>query len=556
MATGCYAETLAGRKLIWSVVPVVAALLLSSCAEIATVKQTTPHFAAVGPRGSELNAADSQLAAAEKLESSDPLRALGVYLVSAHAAYDALARNPADKGARYLYNFAVARCIAVIQHTPFDPWNKPLPVPSADGTYLITAARHGGADRDPANYTIVPADSIVIGGTYFENRVTVPGVGAPVVAIGREEGKDFRKSYTSRRLYAAATAVIRFDDHRAQIDFIEPFSTNKVTLDGHTLPLSADFSAPLAVGLVSERPDKLGLIRLLRPDKYADTARLTRLQPYDPNRTPVIFVHGLQDTPASWASMINTLRSDPEIRRRYQFWVYSYPSGYPYFYSAALFRQELDGVARAYPHHKRIVLIGHSMGGMISRLMITDAGNKIWLDFFGKPPAQTPVYGRERQILEESLIFEHRTDVQRVIFMSTPHRGSDLAINWMGRIGASLVRMPLMIATIPLSAISVVTTGQTVAPIKRIPNSIDTLSPKNRFVLEVNKLPITPGIPYYSIIGDRGRGDTPQSSDGVVAYWSSHLDGAQSELIVPSNHSSPRNPQAIAEVRRILDLRD
>jgi hypothetical protein len=188
--------------------------------------------------------------------------------------------------------------------------------------------------------------------------------------------------------------------------------------------------------------------------------------------------------------------------------------------------------------------------------MITDAGDKIWLDFFGKPPAQTPIYGRERQIFEESLIFNHRTDVQRVIFMSSPHRGSDLATNWVGRIGASLVRMPLMIATIPISAISVATSGQTMAPIKRLPNSIDTLSPKNRFVIEVDKLPITPGIPYYSIIGDRGRGDTPQSSDGVVAYWSSHLDGAQSELIVPSNHSSPQNPQAIAEVRRILELRD
>ena len=258
----------------------------------------------------------------------------------------------------------------------------------------------------------------------MRSAITVPGLGAPVVAIGREEKTDFRKSYTSRRLYGAATAIIRFQNHRAQLEFVEPFTTDHVALDGHTLPLAADFSAPLAVGLVHERPERLGLVRLLRPDKYAETARLTRLQPYDPNRTPVIFVHGLQDTPASWAPMVNTLRADPEIRRRYQFWVYSYPSGYPYPYSAALFRQELDGIARAFPHHKRIVLIGHSMGGMISRLMITDAGDKIWLDVFGKPPAQTPVYGRERQIIEESLVFNHRTDVQRVIFMSTPHRGS------------------------------------------------------------------------------------------------------------------------------------
>ena len=493
---------------------------------------------------------------AAQLAHSDPLRALGGYLASAHSAYEALLRHPTNEAARDLYNFALARGIEVIERTPLDPWSKPLRVPSPDGEYLVTTIRRGGADRDPADYTIIPADSIVIGGTYFETRTTVAGFGAPVVAIGREEKMDFRQSYASRRLYAAATAIIRFDNHRAQIEFMEPFSTDKVKLDGHTLPLAADFSAPLALGLVTERPDKLGLARLLRPDKYADTARLTRLQPYDPGRTPVIFVHGLQDTPASWAPMINTLRADPEIRRRYQFWVYSYPSGYPYPYSAALFREELNGIAQAFPHHKRIVLIGHSMGGMISRLMITDAGDKLWLDYFGKPPAQTPIYGRERQIIEGSLIFNHRTDVQRVIFMSTPHRGSELAVNWIGRIGASLVRMPLMIATIPITVISAAVTTPGATPIKRFPNSIDTLSPKNRFVVEVNKLPTTSGIPYYSIIGDRGHGDTPQSSDGVVAYWSSHLDGAQSELIVPSNHSSPRNPQAIAEVQRILELRD
>src|SRR5439155_20194320 len=80
------------------------------------------------------------------------------------------------------------------------------------------------------------------------------------------------------------------------------------------------------------------------------------------------------------------------------------------------------------------------------------------------------------------------------------------------------------------------------------------LAPNDRFVLAVNKLPLTPGIPYDSIIGDRGRGNTPNSSDGVVPYWSSHLDGAQSELIVPSDHAAPRNPQAIAEVDRILKL--
>ena len=262
MAPGLYPESFIWRKLVRISGPIVAALILSSCAQIATVKQTTPHFAAVGTQGGELNAADRQLQNAEKLEQSNPLRALGGYLATANSAYDELNRHPTNRAARDLYNFAVARCIEVIERTPLDPWSKPLPVPSPDGAYLLTSVRGRSADRDPATYNIIPADSIVIGGAYFEKRTTVPGVGAPVVAIGREEKNDFRKSYTSRRLYAAATAIIRFDNHRAQIQFMEPFSTDKVTLDGHTLPLATDFSAPLAVGLVTERPDKLGLVRL------------------------------------------------------------------------------------------------------------------------------------------------------------------------------------------------------------------------------------------------------------------------------------------------------
>jgi pimeloyl-ACP methyl ester carboxylesterase len=327
-----------------------------------------------------------------------------------------------------------------------------------------------------------------------------------------------------------------------------------VTLNGTSYPLSADFNAPLVILMAQEKPERLGLRRMLQPEKYADTARLVRLQAYDPKRIPVLFVHGLQDTPASWAPMINTLRADPELRERYQFWVYSYPSGYPYPYSASLLRKELDGVDKAFPGHKPIVLVGHSMGGVISRLMITDSGDKIWRDLFGKSPAETHLAGPSRELMEQAVIFEHRKDLGRVIFLSAPHRGSDFATNWIGRLGSSLVNPPKFLASMTGKVTSLLTLDRSALKLSRMPNSIDTLSPKNRFVKSVNKLPITPGIPYHTIVGDRGRGDTPNSSDGVVAYWSSHLDGAQSELVVPSGHGTPRNPQAIQEVRRILKV--
>lgn len=530
-------------------------LLLSGCAHIATVKPTTPQFASKSYSDPALKAAEQRLRGGQTLERRDPLGALGNFLMSAHAAFDRLQQQPNDKEARDLYNFSVARSIELIEKAQLNPWDRALKVPAPGGEYVLTSVKHPQPDRNPAAYELIPDDTITIGGTYFDHRATVEGIGAPVVAVGREERKDFRKDFTSRRLYGNATAVIRFTGRRAEIDFVLPFMTERVSLGGHEYPLAADFSAPGAVGLSREHPEKLGLARMVHPEKYADTARLIRLQVYDPNRIPVIFVHGLQDTPVSWMPMINALYEDPDIRRRYQFWVFSYPSGYPYPYSAVLFRKELDSVAKAFPDHKKIVLIGHSMGGLISRLMITDAGEILWRAYFDERPEQTKISGSARELLEKSLIFNHRSDVSRVVFICAPHRGAPMGENFIGRIGTKLVRMPFLVASFPVRAIQAAAVPDpSSAQLNRIPTSIDTLSPRNRFVKEINKLPTTPGIPFHTIEGDRGRGDAPNSSDGVVPYWSSHMNGAISELIVPSNHSAPRNAQAIAEVRRILHL--
>jgi pimeloyl-ACP methyl ester carboxylesterase len=532
----------------------LAVLILAGCAQIATVKPTTPRYAAVGNQELALAAAENRLQDAANLKGSNPLQGLGNYLASAHAASDRLRQHPDDRQARDLYNFAVARSIEVIETGQLNPWDGAVKVPSPAGEYTLTNVRHGGPEYNPANYELIPDDTIVLGGTYLDRRVTIDGIGAPAVAVGREERTDFRKTFALRRAYVNVTAVIRFNDRRAEIEFFLPLSTERISLGGHEYPLAADFTAAVFVGLARERPDKLGFARMVRPEKYAETARLTRLQIYDPNRIPVIFVHGLQDTPASWTPMINAMYEDPDIRRRYQFWVFSYTSGYPYPYSAALFRKELDGVDKAFPGHKKIVLIGHSMGGII-RLMITDVGDKIWRDFFGKSPAETNISGKARTLLEETLIFNHRTDVSRVVFICAPHRGAPMGENWIGRIGTSLVRMPFLVATVPFRAINAaMVPDPSAAQLNRIPTSIDTLSPKSRFVLEIEKYPTTPGIPFHTIEGDRGRGDAPNSSDGVVPYWSSHFGGETSELIVPSNHSAPRNPEAIAEVRRILKL--
>ena len=526
----------------------VALFASCGCAHLATVKQTRPVVPATGS-DKQLQPAIQRLAAWER---EQPLVSLGDDLFAAKFSLNVLEQQPDNLSARNLYNFSVARAVATVERANIQPWRREVSVPVDQTNYLLTTPKPVDQEHDPSRYDLFPIDSLKISGQFFKTRPSISGIGAPLVAVGRVENPRSREQFKLRRVYAPVTAVIKFADKRAELEFVDPMKTERVAIGKRTFPLAIDLNAPTAMLIARERPERLGFARVINPQKYADTTRLTQLQQFDPARTPVIFVHGLQETGASWAPMIDTLRNDPWIRGHYQFWFFSYPSGYPYPYSAALFRQDLDGIDRAFPNHKRVVLIGHSMGGMICRLMITDAGDKIWRDFFGTSPAKTPLAGDGRKLLEESLVFNHRPDVQRAVFISTPHRGSRFASGWIGRIGSGLVRTPRLFTPIYQEMKPLLVDDPTATAFKRMPNSVDTLEPNDRFVLAVNKLPITPGIPYHSIMGDRGRGDTPNSSDGIVPYWSSHLDGAQSELIVDSGHGAQSNPEAIHEVARIL----
>jgi hypothetical protein len=153
-------------------------------------------------------------------------------------------------------------------------------------------------------------------------------------------------------------------------------------------------------------------------------------------------------------------------------------------------------------------------------------------------------------VLKKALIFDANPRTQRIVFICVPHRGSDLAINWIGSIGTGLISLPGKLLT---GAVAVVTVPlEKEVGIKHMPTGINGLSPRSPVLRALDTLPIQ--APYHTVVGDRGRGDTPNSSDGVVAYWSSHLTGAQSELIVPGPHGSYALPQTVSELKRILRL--
>ena len=543
-------------SLFRAVFSVGAAFALASCAQMAEVK---PKRAALqGPPGAEpLASAEKEIAKALRIEHAEPFHALGNCVEALDIASRELRRNPANATARRDYNFALSRIAEIIRREKIDAWSKPLTLPSEHGDYVLATKPDPRPEWNPARYDFTPADQFDIGGKYVTERTVRDGIGAPIVAAEREPNKNARVDFAPSRLFYSITVLARFEGRRCILWGEDPLAKETVVLDGHTYDLAADFTVPLAVMLQETDPGKIEIPRLLNPEKYAHTAAIERLQPYDPNKTIVLVIHGLMDSQATWTPMINTLRGDPEIRKHYQFWFYSYPSGYPYPYSAAILRHELDAVEKRYPARKPMVVIGHSMGGCISRVLLTDSGDELCLNIFGKPLDQVPLSPHTREYFQDELFFHHRSEIGRVIFISAPLRGSDLAGGWMGRIAGMIIRPARIASEASAEMLHLTAIKEGELKPKRRANSVDTLSTKSRFVNALNTIPITPGIPYDVICGDRGKGGNkdqtkPIMSDGIVPYWSSHMDDAESEHIVSSNHSAHQNPQAIADVLEIL----
>jgi hypothetical protein len=255
--------------------------------------------------------------------------------------------------------------------------------------------------------------------------------------------------------------------------------------------------------------------------------------------------------------MIETLRGDAAFRAKYQIWFFSYPTGNPYPLMTAVLREKMDAINAHYPDHKPIVVLGHSMGGMIARALITDSDMTLWNAYFTTPPEKTPISAESRRVMTKTLIFKHRSEIDRVVFLSASLRGSYMATGFMGRLGAKLVGGSSDLSEVSREVLPLMKPDADGRRTTRTPNSIIGLDPNNRFLLTINSIPVAKGIPYHSIMGDRGKGGNldrtpPVSTDGIVPFWSAHIDGAQSELIVPSHHWSNRDPKAITEVLRIL----
>ena len=254
--------------------------------------------------------------------------------------------------------------------------------------------------------------------------------------------------------------------------------------------------------------------------------------------------------------MINELTHDPAIAGRYQFWLFQYNTGQPILYSAMLLRRALRNViidldpGAQDAALRRMVIVGHSQGGLLTKLMAVKSGNRFWENASSEPFDQVEMPSDTRDLLREAEFFDPVAFVTRVIFIATPHRGSYQATGWVVNLIRRLIHLPGNL----VSQLQGLLVQPAFAELKasQLPTSVDNMSPGHPFLKALNDLPIDPGITAHSIIAVLGEGPITGKTDGVVAYESAHIDGVASEKVVRSGHSTQSHPETIEEMRRIL----
>ncbi|WP_428560858.1 MAG: esterase/lipase family protein [Solidesulfovibrio sp. DCME] len=403
------------------------------------------------------------------------------------------------------------------------------------------------------------------------------GLGVPMAVTRRPPPPDARHAadrFTPkvRQTYAAtlflrlapapdrkSTGALVYD---ASLELHDPMKGTNLEVAGRTVAMEYDLTTPLAL-MMQQSPEPNGLEGMINPAAWEKLSGLYMLQPYDPGKIPVVFVHGLMSNPSTFANVFNGLMGDPELRQRYQFWFFRYPTGNPVLYSAASLRRALDEVRRTVdpkgdnPNFSRMVVIGHSMGGLLSKTLAEEGGDALWARVSKVPLDSLAVPPDDKEVVRQAFYFTPRPYVARIIFVAVPHRGSDLALGTIGRIGRALITLPATVLK-PLTTVGAALlhamgpagAGATMSAAGA--TGIDSLSPQNPVLIGLAEAPLA--VPYHSIIGDEKVAGRTGGGDGVVPYASSHLDGARSELIVHSGHGAHEHPLAIREMRRILLL--
>lgn len=476
--------------------------------------------------------------------------------------------DPLDGRARIaadLYNRGLARGFAYGPQGDFVPREGAYPVPFGTLDVYFDASQLDWLDRKLVKFT--PVAELDVEG--MATRYRWSGIGAPLAAstepLDPEAGYN---DYVQPWIKVPVTALLRMDDVRKQLEtgrvagtltLEQPIRREKVEIQGSEVPLEAETTASLAYAL-AESPvwqrEIWGFLQ--RITAIPKGTQLAALQPYRPGRIPVVLVHGTASSPGRWAQMINELANDRRIGPRVQFWLFMYDTGNPIGYSAMLLRESLKDLVQGLdpdgkdPALRDMVVIGHSQGGLLTKMAAIDTGDRLWREVSDEPLDELDIDPEQREEIRKIAFIKPVPSVKRVVFLATPHRGSYVAGSWLAHQAARLIVLP---ASLTQLGTALVTRNHTKLKgnFRGMQSSVYGMTPGNPFIEILVDTPLAPGVTGHSIIAVKDP-DAPRDTadDGVVEYTSAHIDGVASEYVVTSGHSCQDNPHTINEVRRIL----
>ena len=410
----------------------------------------------------------------------------------------------------------------------------------------------------------------------IDNHYRTFGLGVPLIAVRKptsENVSSFEKYYPPS-LSVPMTAfleVLSFDASegrlRALLRLFDPQQQTIVETKSGAAPLESDLTVPIAYYLQNPllNSDLISTASLLDANIAANYYGFYMLEPFDPKKIPVVMVHGLWSSPVTWMKMFNDLNSNVWLRENYQFWFYMYPTGQPFWITAAEMRRDLKQLkldVGAQPESsamQEMVLIGHSMGGLVSRMQTVDSGEAFWELVSDYPLEEMKGNEETKRKISEVVYFKPNPDIKKVVTIATPHRGSKYAnhlTRWLSH----------KVFTLPTSWEESLEeflreNRDRLKTNKRImiPTSVDSLAPDSPFIYALSNADVNADVVFHNVIGNEPPSSFLDSvsrkelGDGVVSLESAELPGATSSIVVPADHVNVhRHPQTILEVKRIL----
>ena len=477
--------------------------------------------------------------------------------------------DPRLRIAANLYNWSLAAAFASPDGLEVVPQGGTMMLPFGKLEVAFDPASLRAGDRELYNF--IPIAELEVFGLAVRYRW--PGIGAPLAASSRlvdasKPGRDL----VAPRMKVPLTALLRIPQARRTLAQGQPLASQlelhlawdgeTVSIDGEKVPLENEPSAAMALTFTDVPVMEIELFGFLGrlTGVLKERPALVSTTPYRPGLIPVVFVHGTASSVVRWAEIFNRLEADPDLRSHYQFWFFQYDSGNPIALSSLLLRDSLNAaVAKLDPEGKdpalrRMVLIGHSQGGLLVKMQAISSGDQLWNAASKVPLDDLKLSPATYDLVKRGLFLEPVPGVTRVVFLCTPHRGSYVAgRNFIANTVRKLLTLPFALA----GAASELATNPNLAragvsPV--VPSAVDNMSPRHHFIKALQKIPVAPNITVNSIIAVEGDGPVETGSDGVVEYSSAHIEPVESELVVKWNHSLQGRPETIEEIRRILRL--